>query len=296
MSTTPQNGNGAQGAVTKKKDEVFFNPFAKQNVPGLNQGTVEIEKSRAVTEAMGKLYLAKQFPRDEANAFVALMQSCSRKSMAEEAEYAYPRGGETVTGPSIRLAEEMARVWGNIEYGIRELSEDEDSTEMEAYAWDLQTNLLTSQKFKVKKERSTKQGTKKLTDQRDVYEQNANLGSRRLRARILAILPPDLKDAALVQCKKTLKPSKDDLPTRVKEMVAAFAKLKVTDVMIEQKQGKKIDKFAPEDIAAIIPIYNSIKDGFSKPADWFEGVDPAPAATEGAAGDLNNAILKGEQE
>jgi hypothetical protein len=299
MSTTPQNGNGAQGAVTttKKKDEVFFNPFAKTTTPGLNQGTVEIEKSRAVTEAMGKLYLAKQFPRDEANAFVKLMQSCSRKSMADEAEYAYPRGKETVTGPSIRLAEEMARVWGNIEYGIRELSDDEESTEMEAYAWDLETNLVTTQKFKVKKERSTKSGTYKLTDQRDVYEQNANLGSRRLRARILAILPPDLKDAALNQCKQTLKPSKDALPTRVKEMVAAFAKLKVTDVMIEQKQGKKIAEFTPEDIAAIIPIFNSIKDGFSKPGDWFEGVDPVtPPATEGAAGDLNNAILKSEKE
>src|ERR1044072_1729430 len=154
MSNTPQKQAGAKVAPAAKVEE-FVNPFAKRGAPGLNQGTVAIEESRAVAEAMGKLYLAKKFPRDKAAAFDALMEECSRATMAEEAEYSYPRGGETVSGPSIRLAEAMARVWGNIDYGIRELSEDEDSTEIEAYCWDLETNTISSQKFRVKKERST---------------------------------------------------------------------------------------------------------------------------------------------
>ena len=42
--------------------------------------------------------------------------------------HAFPRAGETVSGPSIRLAEMLAAVWGNIEYGIRELSRKEGAS------------------------------------------------------------------------------------------------------------------------------------------------------------------------
>lgn len=286
-NNTPTKQDAAKAAASE-----HFNPFTKRDSAGLNQGTVAIEESRAVAEAMGKLYLAKKFPRDEAKAYEKVIAACQRKSMAESAEYAYPRGGETVSGPSIRLAEEMARAWGNIDYGIRELSEDEDSTEMEAYCWDMETNTISSQKFRVKKERKAGGNTKKLTDQRDIYEQNANLGSRRLRARILAVLPPDLKDAALEECKKTLQPKKEELPGRVQSMVKEFAKHKVTQAMLEAKRGKKADKFSAEDFTELVAIFNSIKDGMSKPGDWFEGFEGSTPASakEGAAGDLNAAI------
>lgn len=290
MSNTPAKKENA--AVVKATTAAEINPFAKRSTPGLNAGTVAIEESRAVAEAMGKLYIAQNRPRNEALAYDKVIASCQRKSMAESGEYSYPRGNEQVTGPSIRLAEEMARAWGNIEYGIRELSEDEDSTEMEAYCWDLETNLISSQKFRVKKERSTRQGKYKLTDQRDIYEQNANLGARRLRARILAVLPPDLVDAAVEQCRQTLKPTTEELPNKVKTLIDFFKKQKVTVEHLEKRLGKKSAEFTPDDVTNLKGIYNSIKDGMSRPGDWFEGFEPAEStpATDGAAGDLNKAI------
>jgi hypothetical protein len=295
MSNTPAKKDAAVVKVTTAQ-EMNVNPFAKRSTPGINAGTVAIEESRAVAEAMGKLFVAKNSPRDEAAAFERVMQSCKRKSMAESGEYSYPRGNEQVTGPSIRLAEEMARGWGNIEYGIRELSEDEDSTEMEAYCWDLETNLLTSQKFRVKKERSTRNGKYKLTDQRDIYEQNANLGARRLRARILAVLPPDLVEAAVDQCRQTLKPTTEELPSKVKTLIDFFKKQKVTVEHLEKRLGKKSAEFTPEDVTNLKGIYNSIKDNMSRPGDWFEGFESSDStpATEGAAGDLN-AQIAGQQ-
>lgn len=285
-----QNKQSIKPAASKA-DAVHFNPFAKREGSALNQGTVAIEESRAVAEAMGKLYLAKKFPRDEAVAYDKVILACGRKSMAEQAEYAYARGGATISGPSIRLAEEMIRAWGNCDYGIRELSDDEDSTEMEAYCWDLETNVISSQKFRVKKERKANGNTLKLTDQRDIYEQNANLGNRRLRARILAVLPPDLKEAALAQCKLTLQPPANELPNRVIKMIAEFKKLKVTSEMLEIKQNKKTPEFNADDFALLLSIYNSIKDGISTPADWFEGAASGKAAaTDGAAGDLNKLV------
>ena len=84
----------------------------------INQGTVAIESSRAVAEAQGKLLIAKRFPRDEVAAYNRVSQACQRKGIAEKAFYSYNRGGSTVSGPTIRFAEELARCWGNIDYGI----------------------------------------------------------------------------------------------------------------------------------------------------------------------------------
>ena len=81
-----------------------INPFAPRGMAEhVNQGTVNIEQSRAVTEAQGKLILAKKFPRDEALAYSKIMNSCSRPTLAASGEYAYPRGGQTVDAVIHRL-------------------------------------------------------------------------------------------------------------------------------------------------------------------------------------------------
>lgn len=282
-------------AVTKttaaQDAAVIVNPFKKRETTAMNSGTVAIEEQRATTEALGMLYLAKQFPRDEAAAYEKVIESCKRAAFAESAEFSYPRGGENVSGPSIRLAEELARAWGNIEFGIRELSDDDDSTEVEAFAWDLQTNLRTSKKFKVKKERSTKNGRYKLSDQRDIYELNANMGARRLRSCIMAVLPPDLIDGALAQCRLTLKPPTNELPGRLGKMVKQFEAIKVTAEMIEARMGKKIKDLSADDFTTLIGIFNSIKAEQSRVTDWFGGEqEGSTPITEGAAGDFNSTM------
>ena len=113
----------------------------------INQGTVAIEASRAIAEAQGKLVIAKRFPRDEVEAYAKAMEACQRPTMAAKAFYSFPRGGQTVEGPTIRFAEELARCWGNIDYGIKELSQDDGKSEMQAYAWDLETNAQSVQNF-----------------------------------------------------------------------------------------------------------------------------------------------------
>lgn len=241
------------------------------NNNSLNQGAVAIEQSRAVTEAQGKLLLAKQFPRDENQAFNQLMNSCRRKSFAQVALYSFPRGGQTVAGPSIRLAEEIARVYMNIEFGIRELSNNNGESEMEAYAWDLQNNVVSSQKFKVKHLRDKRGGATKLTDQRDIYEITANMGARRLRSRLLAILPPDMVELAVEECRKTMAGVNDaPISDRIRQMTVAFAKYSVTTEMIEKRLQHDIDTIDNDELVDLLGIYNSIKNGQSKRDEWFE--------------------------
>lgn len=252
----------------------------------INQGTIAIEASRAIAEAQGKLVIAKRFPRDEVQAYNRVAQACQRKGIAEKAFYSYNRGGSTVSGVTIRFAEELARCWGNIDYGIKELSQDEGKSEMQAYAWDLETNTQSAQNFTNPHIREAGGKAKILTSQRDIYEINANMGARRLRSRILAILPSDLVDMAIAECKKTLAGNNDEpLIDRVKKMVVAFGKIGVTQEQIEKRLHRKVDTMTIDDFTDYIGIYNAIKQGESKISEWFEA--------EKIASDLTDA-LKGE--
>ena len=244
----------------------------------INQGTVAIEASRAIAEAQGKLVIAKRFPRDEVAAYAKAMEACQRPTMAEKAFYSFPRGGQTVEGPTIRFAEELARCWGNIYYGIKELSQDDGKSEMQAYAWDLETNAQSVQNFTNPHQREQGKKMVTLTSQRDIYENNANMATRRLRARILAILPAWFVEDAIAECKRTIAGHNDTpLIDRVKKMVVQFAKLGVTQEQIERRLKRKIDTMTADDFTEYVGIYNAIKGGESKIAEWFTA---EPEATE----------------
>ena len=258
----------------------------------INQGTIAIEASRAIAEAQGKLVIAKRFPRNEVEAYAKAMEACQRPSMAAKAFYSFPRGGQTVAGPTIRFAEELARCWGNIDYGIKELSQDDGKSEMQAYAWDLETNAQSVQNFtnphqREKTDKRTRTTVmENLTSQRDIYENNANMATRRLRSRILAILPSWFVEDAIEECKKTLA-GKNETPLidRVKKMVVQFAKIGVTQEQIEKRLKRKIDTMNADDFTEFIGIYNAIKQGESKIGDWFEADSVASELTSELNGD-----------
>ena len=266
--------------MIRQEESTMHTPEFKQSfdTDNINQGTIAIEASRAIAEAQGKLVIAKRFPRDVVQSYARVIEACQRKGIAEKAFYSYNRGGSTVKGPTIRFAEELARCWGNIDYGIKELSQDDGKSEMQAYAWDLETNAISVQNFTNPHIREVKGKSVKLTSQRDIYEINANMGARRLRSRILAILPNDLVESAIQECEKTLAGGNEiPLIDRVKNMIVKFSKFGVSQEQIEKRLKRKIDTMSSDDLVEYIGIYNAIKQGESKPSEWF---DSEPEATE----------------
>lgn len=272
--------------ITTRGQEPQYPRIPSENI---NQGTVAIEANRAIAEAQGKLVIAKRFPRNQVDAFKNVMEACQRKGIAEKAFYSYKRGGQVVSGPTIRFAEELARCWGNIDYGIKELSQDDGKSEMQAYAWDLETNTISVQNFTNPHYREVKGERKKLTSDRDIYEVNANMGARRLRSRILAILPNDLVESAIAMCKKTLEGGNDiPLIDKVRNMVNGFSRFGVTREQLEKYMGHKIDETSGSDISELVGIYNSIKEGNSKPSDWFESQIEANELTQKLDKEIDN--------
>lgn len=232
----------------------------------------ECQESKALSEIKGKMYLARQFPRDPDWSLQNVLRECERPELAESAQYEFPKGESVVKGPSIRLVEVLARHWGNIDSGVNEIEANDGSTMIKAYAWDLESNVSDEKTFSVKHERTTKRGSYKLTDERDIYEMVANKGARRKRACLLAVMPGWYVDAAVAACEETLKKSMTNgrsMEDVIQSLVSAFSEFAISPAQIEEKMGKEIGKLSKNDAVKLKHLYSAIKDGFVKPGDAF---------------------------
>jgi hypothetical protein len=234
--------------------------------------TAEMVTSRQTQEVQGQIIMVKKFPRDYVVSCNRIMQACQRKGLAEKAMYEYPRGGQKVIGPSIRLAEALAQSWGNMSFGVVELEQKAGESQVMAYAWDLETNTRQEKIFSVPHILSTKKGPKTLTDPRDIYEMVANQGARRLRSCILGIIPGDVVEDAMEQCNKTLIGKADEpIIDLVKDMAAIFKKeFSVPLKAIEKYIGCKSTAFSMNDLVRLKRVYTSLKDGMAKREEIFE--------------------------
>ena len=255
-------------------NQMVKNPFQQTAVSEVLPNTMtEVKSQREASEIQAMVFMAKQFPRNQIQAADRILNACTRQTLADSAVYSYPRGGQNVEGPSIRLAEVLAQNWGNLDFGIRELSQENGVSTIEAYAWDLETNVRQAKVFQVAHKRMAKGGTKTLTDPRDIYEMVANQGSRRLRACILSIIPGDIVEAALAQCSVTQAASVGATPEEIKETIrkltATMGKFGITAENIQDRYQCRLEAIRPAQIVELRKIYTSLKDGMSKPSDWF---------------------------
>lgn len=249
-------------------------------------GMIAVASSREAQQVQAAMVIAQKFPRDTTQAFNRIMQACKRKSLAEKAIYTYPRGGQMVSGPSIRLAEAMAQAWGNLDFGLIELDSKPSlgnvpgESTMMAYCFDLETNTRSTKVFTVRHKRDTKKGSSLLKDERDIYEITANNGARRLRSCILNVIPADIIEAAVDQCEESMKGGDGPLIDRVRAMTTVFSELGVSQEMLERRLMHKIDVTTEAELVQLRKIFTSIKDGFADRSAYFE-VDAPTSSAEG---------------
>lgn len=271
------------------------NPFGNQVTTEGQNALVQSGSQREIQEVQAAMVIAKKFPRDSMRAMERIINACTRPTLAQSALYSYPRGGQEVTGPSIRLAEAMAQEWGNIQFGIRELSAENGSSTVEAFAWDMETNTRQVKVFQVGHQRySNNKGLVKLTDPRDIYEIIANQGARRLRACILGVIPGDVTEAAVQQCEVTQASTVEVTPETIKKLIEAFDGYGVSQELIEKKIGRRADAINAPQILNLRKIYQSMKDGMSKPSDWFD-ITEAEQPVGPKTSDLNDQLGKGKK-
>lgn len=276
------------------------NPFGSAQLAKREATSVmEVAAQREIAEVQAAVAMAKRFPRDPIAAMDRILLDCTRPTLADAALYEYAKGGTNVTGPSIRLAEVLAQRWGNISCGVVELARGNGQSECLAYAWDLETNFRDEKRFTVRHWRDTKKGGYQITDERDIYELVANMGARRKRACILAVIPGDVQEAAIAQCETTLKAKVEVTPEVIASMLEKFAEYGVVKEQIEARIQRRIEAITPAGVLQLRKIYNSLRDGMSSPIDYFDplptsGNEPAP--TTGAQALKQAAKGKGKAE
>lgn len=257
------------------------NPFQAQRQAPAN-ALADATAMREAQEVQAMMVIAKRFPRDPVLAMDNILQAFTRPTLAEGALYSYSKGGSDVTGPSIRSAEAIAQMWGNLQFGIRELEQREGESTVEAFAWDIESNTRQVKVFQVPHIRYTRKGSYKLDDPREIYELVANQGARRLRACILGIIPGDVVEAAMRQAETTLATTADTSPEGITKMLRVFSeRFGVSKEMIEKRIQRRVDSITPALMVQLEKIATSMRDGMSVAADWFE-VDAAPPPEKAA--------------
>lgn len=262
---------------------VVSNPFGVAKP--LAVASAESDVARAVTEVQAAMLIARKFPRDERAAMDKILNAFARPGLAEKAAYQYARGGTDIVGPSIRAAETIAQCWGNIYTGVRELEQRGGASTVEAFAWDTETGFHDIKVFQVPHMRHTRNASYKIEDPRDIYEHVANAAARRKRACILAVIPSDVVESAMRQAEVTLTTTAEATPEKIAALVKAFGdEFEVPKDALEKRIQRRIDAITPAQMVSMRRIFASLRDGMSRPDEWFEMAAPADggkAATSG---------------
>ena len=274
--------------------------FEETALATVNTETGEIQPTAGVAkeqhEIQSAILIAKQMPRSEAQAFSKLMMACQRGSFADDVTYSFPRGKNEdgslniITGPSVHLAREAARVWGNIRYGLDIISDEEESRVIRGWAWDMETNTKVASDDSFKKLIFRKKGGWIKPDERDLRELTNRRGAILVRNCILQLLPKDLVEDALFQARKTIETgAAEDPDSAKKRLLASFATIGVTAEMLMEKFDHPFSEFTPKELTELRGVYKSIADGNSK---WSEYAADAKAEKKETKGAISMEDLK----
>lgn len=248
----------------------------------VSQGTV-IEGNRVAAEVYAAILVAQQVPRDLEMVQREMEELCRMPSMARKAMYKFPKGGKTVTGPTIQLMKELVRIWRNTQWGMVELSRSEGKSELLAYAWDAQTNSRSSRIVIVEHKRDRSgENPEDLIDMREIMTNNTNIASRHLRETIATILPLWFVDRAVELCLATVTGGGSvPIPQKIRNCVVRFEELGVRkDRLIARLGGRPTNEWDALDLADLLAAYSRVQSGEVSADDEF----PAPVVVVQVAG------------
>lgn len=229
-------------------------------VQQVNSSDLAYQQDKAVVDM--QIATAKAYPRnlkraiDNSIAIVTL-----DKETATTCTYALPRGGKSISGPSVHLAKILAQNWGNLRIEAKVVDIADKQLTSQAIAFDLENNLA----IKVEVKRSIMTKTGRMNDDMITVTGNA-ANSIALRNAVFAVIPRNVVDKVY---NSALQAITGDLTDETKfiakrrELFEWFQKQHgVDEAEILSVFGKPaITNITREDLVTLHGIGQAIKDG-----------------------------------
>lgn len=227
---------------------------------------------------------ARRFPRSEALAKQrALTLATMDVDTASGCFYKLPRDGKMIEGPSIRLAEIFATCWGNMRYGSRVISIDDQFITAQGYAADLQSNNAVS--VEIRRRITNKQG-KRFKDDMIAVTGNA-AGAIARRNALFSIIPGVFVNHVFRECKRVaIGDAKTLVDRRAQLLGYLMQRMGIALERILAVVGKAgIDDIGLSEMETLHGLATAVRDGDVDLDTAFPPVkteSPAPAGNEPA--------------
>ena len=300
MATTEQDRARSPGAGITRSESASGTSLART---GETNAASSAALAKAEVEA--RFIVARANPRDMDEVRLRLLKECSRPGFAEVARYTLPRSGKAVSGPTIRFAEAVARLVGNLVVTTPLAYEDDEKRIFRVTATDLETNATYSLDVPVTKvieRRSVKEGQEVMgtrqnstgqmvylvaaTDDELVMKQ-ASAISKAVRNLVLRLTPADIIEECMERVIDTQqKKDATDPDAARKKLLDAFGAMGVKPAQLRELVGQELDTLSPAQLVDLRGLFAAIRDGQITIAQALEERRGGTTVVDAATGEV----------
>lgn len=257
-------------------------------------GLVVFSQEKAMIDM--QISTAKAFPRNLKRATEnALAIVTMDKETAATCNYAVPRGGKQITGPSVHLARIIVQTWGNMRAEAKIVAVDKTHVTSEAMCFDLETNVAV--KTQVKRSIVGKHG--RFNEDMITVTGNA-ANAIAYRNAVFSVIPKAVVDKVYKAAIQTITgdiSDKNKLIAKRKQVVDGIKDaFNVTEAEIIASIGKaSIDHIGADELVTLIGFAQAIKDGDTTVESVFKGKKDGGEAAYGNLFDAAETEKKKEE-
>ncbi len=214
---------------------------------------------------------AKAFPRSlKMFHDRALSMATLTEDIAASCSYSLPRGGKTLEGPSVRMAEIIVSSFGNIRSGARVIANDGKTITAQGICHDLETNNSVTVEIK---RRITDKNGKTFNEDMQTVTGNAACAIA-FRNAVFKVVPAALCQDIYDKAKEVARGTAETLVKRRDKAIDYFNSIGVkNEQIISVLEIKKIEDIDLDKLSILTGMKAAIKNGEATVTSLFEKTD-----------------------